>query len=122
MTEAEILGAAEAYLEAYRVILKLDPVYRFTVRNGGTTMSRCEKDTKSPLSWILHLDAAAHSDVSDVKYSVVEFLLQVQLADLDFIKDDLVSEIRSRVATRLTLAIEPLLPDFDGEEQDEQGN
>lgn len=119
MTEAEVLVAAEAYMEAYRVILKVDPVFRLTVRNGCEVMSRCEKDPQSSLSWILHLDAKAHTELSDVKYSVAEFLMHVHMSDLDFLQVPLVSEIRARVATRLTLAVDQLLPDLDGGEEGE---
>lgn len=117
MTDAEVLLAAEAYLDAFRVILKVDPVYRLTVRNGATQVSRCEKDPNSALSWILHLDAKSHQEPSDVKYSVIEFIMNVHMSDLDFLISPLIGELRSRVATRLTLAIDQLLPDLDSGEE-----
>jgi hypothetical protein len=117
MTDAEVLLQAETYLDALREILKVDPVYRLTVRGGCVQVSRCEKDLNSALSWILHLDTKSHQQSSDVKYSVIEFIMNIHMSDLDFIQSPLVGELRARVATRLTLAIDGLLPDLDeGEE------
>ncbi len=112
MTDGEVLLLAEQYLELYRALLKVDPIIKLSVYSREQQeMSLCEKDQTSSLSWKLSLDASRHTSLKDIRYSVVEFVISVLLSELDMVNDRNIDELRGRVRTRLTLAIEPLLPD-----------
>jgi hypothetical protein len=118
LSEADIINIANTYLDAYRGVLVIDPLLRFSVRVGSSgPTSRLEKDTESKLSWFLHLNVNQHTTIEDVRDSVMDFLSEILVSDMDLIADPLVKEIKERVSCRLFCAFRNVLPDLPEDEE-----
>lgn len=118
LSEADIINIANTYLDAYRGVLVIDPLLRFSVRVGSSGPTSClEKDNNSKLSWLLHLNVNQHSTIEDVRDSVIDFLSEILVSDMDLIADPLVKEIKERVSCRLFCALRNVLPDLPEDEE-----
>lgn len=117
LSEADIITIANTYLDAYRGVLVIDPLLRFSVRavsSGPTSALLKEKDSK--LSWLLCLNVNQHATIEDVRDSVIDFLSEILVSDLDLINDTLVKEIKERISCRLFCALRNVLPDLPEDE------
>lgn len=118
LNEADIINIANTYLDAYRAVLVIDPLFRFSVRTTGSgPVAETVKDENSKLSWILQLNANQHNSIEDVRDSSIEFLANIMLVEMDMLSGDLVKDIRERISCRLFCALQNVLPDVAGEEE-----
>jgi hypothetical protein len=118
LNEADIINIASTYLDAYRGVLVIDPLLRFSVRTVGSgPVAETIKDANSKLSWILQLNANQHSTIEDVRDSAIEFLANIMLVDMDLLESDLVKDIKERISCRLFCALQNMLPDLADEEE-----
>jgi len=78
MDRGELLNLAEEMLDLHRSSLFIDPFFTVKLELAeGDYFSQVVRDEKSPLSWVIKLNPASHSDELDVQYSVVEGLLRI---------------------------------------------
>jgi hypothetical protein len=118
LSEADMITVANTYLDAYRGILVIDPLLRFSVRvTSNGPASELVKDASSKLSWFLQLNVNQHSAIEDVRESVIDFLGDILLFDLDLISDPLVKDIKERISCRLFCALRNVLPDLPEDEE-----
>lgn len=118
LSEADIINIANTYLDAYRGVLVIDPLFRFTVRTVGSgPVAETVKDNNSKCSWILQLNAGQHKSIEDVRDSAIEFLANIMLVDMDLLEDHLVKDIKERISCRLFCALQNMLPELAGEEE-----
>jgi hypothetical protein len=117
LSEADLITIANTYLDAYRGVLVIDPVLRFSVRvsNSGPP-SQLVKDPESKLSWFMNMNASAHHSIEDVRDSAIDFLSEIMLADMDLLDHKLVSEVKERISCRLFCALKNVLPDLPEDE------
>lgn len=119
MQASDLALVAEHLLGVYRELFLVDPFYRIVIDvSEGETVSRCEPDTGA-LSWRIRLSPSRHSDLSDVKYSIVDGLLRIMFAETDRIskRDDGYPEARDAILVRLATIFCNLLPDDVSEDE-----
>lgn len=121
LNEADMITIANAYLDFYRGVLVIDPLLRFSVRaTSAGPASELVRDSSSKLSWFLQLNVNQHSAAGDVRDSVIDFLGDILLFDLDLISDPLVKEVKERISCRLFCALRNMLPDLPDLPEDEE--
>jgi len=120
MDHGEIYNLAGEYLSVYRDILLVDPIYRLNilvVEDGQACLTT--KDPAAKCSWTANLNAKLHSDRDDVRLSVLEFLSDMMLIELDFSQDTATQSATEKIKCRLFNVFQALLPDLDQGDENE---
>jgi hypothetical protein len=120
MDHAEAYNLAFEYVEVYRQILLVDPLYRLNiliVEDGPACL--ISKDQQGKCSWTASLNIKLHEDRDEIRLSVLEFLSEVIMNDFDFSEDPAVKLASEKAKCRLFNIFQSVIPDLDSEDDSE---
>ena len=72
-----------------------------------------KKDPSSKLTWICSLNYKQHPTIEDVRLSVVQFLSELMVCELDLLDGVLAREMTEKIRCRLFNVLQNLLPDVE---------